>query len=34
LEEAQRELVQQSKECPDVQLLLDFIAAASRGIVR
>jgi UDP-N-acetylglucosamine acyltransferase len=34
LDEAQRELAQQCKECADVQLLLDFIAAASRGITR
>ncbi|HEY0336590.1 MAG TPA: acyl-ACP--UDP-N-acetylglucosamine O-acyltransferase [Burkholderiales bacterium] len=34
LDEAQRELVEQCKECPDVQLLRAFIAAASRGIVR
>jgi UDP-N-acetylglucosamine acyltransferase len=34
LDAAQRELVEQCKECPDVQLLLDFLAAASRGIIR
>ncbi|MDB5926270.1 MAG: acyl-(acyl-carrier-protein)--UDP-N-acetylglucosamine O-acyltransferase [Betaproteobacteria bacterium] len=34
LEEAQRELAQQAQECPEVQPLLDFVAAPSRGIIR
>ncbi|MGZ8203584.1 MAG: acyl-ACP--UDP-N-acetylglucosamine O-acyltransferase [Burkholderiales bacterium] len=34
LEEAQRELAQQAAACPEVQLLLDFVAAPGRGLIR
>jgi UDP-N-acetylglucosamine acyltransferase len=34
LEQAKRELSGQVKECPEIQPLLDFLAASTRGIVR
>jgi UDP-N-acetylglucosamine acyltransferase len=34
LEEATRELKAQCLECPEVQLILDFLAKSSRGILR
>ena len=34
LEQARRELARQVKECPEVQLLLDFLAGSTRGIIR
>jgi len=34
LEQAKRELARQAGDCPEVQLLVDFLAASTRGIVR
>ena len=34
LEEAKRELVQQSAQCPEVGAFLEFVAAPGRGIIR
>ena len=34
LEEAKRELMQQVAECPEVQLLVDFLSTSTRGIIR
>jgi len=34
LEQAKRELAQQAGECPEVRLLIEFLAASTRGIIR
>jgi UDP-N-acetylglucosamine acyltransferase len=34
LEQARRELARQAKECPEIQVMLDFLAGSSRGIIR
>ena len=34
LEEAKGELMQQVEECPEVKVLVDFLASSSRGIIR
>lgn len=34
LEQAKRELARQAGDCPEVQLLVDFLAASTRGIIR
>jgi UDP-N-acetylglucosamine acyltransferase len=34
LDQARRELARQAKQCPEIQLTLDFLAASSRGILR
>jgi UDP-N-acetylglucosamine acyltransferase len=34
LEQARRELARQAKECPEIQIMLDFLAGSSRGIIR
>lgn len=34
LEQAKKALVRQVKDCPEVQVLLDFLAGATRGIIR
>jgi UDP-N-acetylglucosamine acyltransferase len=34
LEEAKEALMQQVAECPEVQVLLDFLATSTRGIIR
>ena len=34
LEDAKRELAAQAQDCPEVRLLLDFVAAAGRGLIR
>ena len=34
LDQARRKLALQVKECPEIQLMLDFLAGASRGIIR
>lgn len=34
LEHARRELARQLKQCPEIQVLLDFLAGSTRGIVR
>ena len=34
LEDAKRELAVQAQDCPEVRLLLDFVAVAGRGIIR
>lgn len=34
LGEAKRELARQVAECPEVQLILDFLASSTRGIIR
>jgi UDP-N-acetylglucosamine acyltransferase len=34
LEQAKRELARQARDCPEVQLLIDFLAASTRGIIR
>lgn len=34
LEEAKGELMQQTEECPEVRVLLDFLTGSSRGIIR
>jgi len=34
LEQARKAIARQVKECPEVQLLLDFLAASTRGIIR
>jgi len=34
LDQARRELARQVKQCPDIRVMLDFLADSSRGIVR
>ena len=34
LDQARRELARQTKECPEIQLLLDFLAGSTRGVIR
>jgi UDP-N-acetylglucosamine acyltransferase len=34
LDQARRELSRQLKHCPEIQVLLDFLSDAARGIVR
>jgi UDP-N-acetylglucosamine acyltransferase len=34
LEQARRELARQARQCPEIQVTLDFLAAASRGLLR
>lgn len=34
VDQARRELARQLKQCPEIQVMLDFLATASRGIVR
>jgi len=34
LDQARKELVGQARECPEIQVTLDFLAASTRGIVR
>lgn len=34
LDQARRELARQVKHCPEIQVMLDFLAGSSRGIVR
>jgi len=34
LEEARRRLTEEARQCPEIQLLLDFVSGSTRGIVR
>ncbi len=34
LEQARRELARQVEDCPEVQVILDFLAGSQRGIIR
>jgi UDP-N-acetylglucosamine acyltransferase len=34
LDQARKELARQVKKCPEIQVMLDFLAASTRGIVR